>query len=341
MEASLPVSFLQIDSNLSQLRIKNLPLNETISTEMEYIKTINADVIIHRESNRRIEIDNEKQPWEKIYDKYFPSYTCLKERAIKGDQSENAFGILILVRSTHLHRIKVEIHDITATPTDGQSLPKFAENKVALIFLDNKPVYIAWHAWLARTLDTIWVWESECHQIIELITKYRNKTENPSLINHIDLVSDANMIHPEQITVWRKLQTNLGFQYSYGTNQEQHLSFYGLNHDFVPKKDIRNPSHFGYVDSKIENGEEYIVPISSIDGVLSHRSFKIIYPDIDYIQGKLKPCYLSNTEFDNSTWMKIKQGFKNVHNMNKEYKKNGENRICGFDHIAFLIEIIK
>jgi len=342
MDAKLPLKFLQIDSNLNQIRIKQLPLSETIESEMRYIYSINADVIIHRESNRKIQINNEYQQWEKIYEKYLPGYICLKEKAITGDQSENALGILILVRNLYIERIRVEIHDITADPKDESlpvTLPKFAENKIALIFLDDKPVYIAWHAWLARTIDTLWVWKQQMTKIVSIIIKYR-ETKEPSFINLIDLVSDANLIHPEQVDIWRNTQKTLGFQYSYGTNQDQHISFYGLKHDFVPNKNIRKKKLIGIVASKIENGEVYSIPIDSIDGVLSHRPFKVVYPNIDGVTGQLTPYMISNTEFNDNTWMLIKKGFENVHEMNDEKIKRGENRICGFDHVAFLTEIM-
>lgn len=244
-----------------------------------------------------------------------------------------------MVRHCYLNRIKVEIHDITAKPDTNQVLPKFGDNRVPLIFIDNRPVYLAWHAWCARTKDTVWVWKSEIAQICDIITKYRGKTDDPSRINYIDIFSDANMIHQEQADIWRELQQKYGFQYSYGTNQNQHISFYGLNDDFVPEKNVEK-DQFGYVDSKYENGEKYVIPISALDGVLSHRKFFIVYPYIHEGTKQLNPKLIPYMDFDDNTWISIIDGFESVRLRNEKCIKEGEKLICGFDHVGF-INIVK
>lgn len=326
---------LQFDHNLSEARLKKIPLNETLSLEMSYINKIGADVIFIRESNREVIYTSvygiTYSTWESIYELFLPDYKCLEEKAIKGDQSKFSFGILTLVKKDIVNRIKIEIHDISAKSSRFHTeLPRFSENKISLLFIDNKPVYIAWHAWLARKTDTLWVWKAEMNNIKNILNNYCGESND-----NIIIVGDTNMIHPEQKEIFKKIQTEHNFKYSYGTS-DNHISFYGNPHDFVLETDIPNKL-CGIADEKIEDGKKYVIPICAIDGVLSNKEFTIIAPS--FSNGYLEPIRIQNTEFNDDHIKIIKNGFKSIAIENERLSKSGLKKICAFDHVAFLVEI--
>lgn len=59
----LYLKFYQFDFNLRQNRLKYFPIEQTIESEMRYVGVVNADVLIVRESNRKVLINNEYPTW--------------------------------------------------------------------------------------------------------------------------------------------------------------------------------------------------------------------------------------------------------------------------------------
>lgn len=146
----------------------------------------------------------------------------------------------------------------------------------------------------------------------------------------------ASMGKASSVDKWQSMQKEFDYTYSYGTIQSQHLSFYSLKGlDYVPIHCVRN-KHFGYVEEKEINGVIHVVPISSIDGVLSFREFKIISPSIS--DSKLIPIVNNIKDFTDETYVAIKNRFANVTDENERLFKDGKKRLCGFDHITYLVE---
>lgn len=333
------IKVVNFDSNVSVIRLSNLPLHETVENELSYIMNMNPDVIIHRESHRSFKKkDGSDYSWSEAYSKNFPGFVVVG-KALKGDQSIQSMGITVLVRDNFVKKIHSEIHDISSKPDESnadelRTFKKFTENKIIVLFINDKPVAIFYHAYLARPYETLWIWQKEVNVIEALIQKYKQ-----SYGYIIDIFADANIIHSEQNIRWIHLQKEYSYKYAYGTDKSKHLSFCGLrNSDWVPRIDVeKEPVYYGFAGEKTDdNGKQMVVPISAIDGALSNTPFFVIAPSINE-NGILTPVAINITDIDDKSAILFKEAFFSVADENEKLRNNGKDRACGFDHISFMV----
>ena len=311
------------DLNLFVGRVKACPPQETFTNEFAYLDSLQADVLIIRETNRDLFLDGEKRNFAWIFAKFLSSYQFLG-CAKRGDQSEYSFGISVLVKKHLEKEVCFEDLDISAYPeTDAEKAvwSNLFCNRVPLLFWKGQPRLLALHSFLCKDFEVEskgWIWRREIENVKRILNKYNHK---------IEVFADANMITKEQKQVWEGLAQELNYRHVFGTDANLHFSFCAQPWDLLPRSIFAKESVFGFSCEK----NDQVGIRSAIDGALSEHDFCLIYSD--FVDGKLTPFSVNVSQYNASAMQEGIAAFSRLHEANEK------KIMAAFDHVSFLVTL--
>lgn len=311
------------DLNLFVGRVKACPPQETFGNEFAYFDSLQADVLIIRETNRDQFLDGEKRSFPWIFAKYLPSYQFLG-CAKCGDQSEYSFGISVLVKKDRQDEVSFEDLDISAYPLTNTEKAVWSDlfcNRVPLLFWKGQPRLLALHSFLCKDFEVEskgWIWEREIENVKRIVAKYATR---------IDVFADANMITREQKKIWKTFAQEYAYKHVFGTDANLHFSFCAQPWDLLPRSLFTEEPVFGF---SCEKGDQVGIR-SAIDGALSEHDFCVIYPDV--VNGKLRPFSVNISRYDTSSLQEGIAAFSRLQEANQT------KLLAAFDHVSFLVTL--